>query len=332
MTERLPFSLSGCQWSQTDALGRMKHFFMASDPRLCFWSDHDLEEAKKRLQGFKEGKRPPNMSDPELWRDRYAVESSYAKDGEKIPLPFRLSGYALGNLPITVGILTPNLGFGGIFFFQWANQTQNALLNHYNRPTLEPLPMDKMVPAYVMAVAGALGIAFGSPAALKRAAISDATRASLSRFVPFLAVGTANCLNTYFMRRHEIADGVEVFAYNRKNADTSVGGSKGEYLGKSQIAATSAIAQTCFSRLVLSGCMLITPQLVLPPIEKSSFFQQRPKLVLPLRIAFITACMFTFVPVSVGVMEQDVIIPSDKLEESFQKMRPGQLVTYNKGL
>eukprot|EP00808_Paulinella_micropora_P005012 g31683.t1 len=316
MDERLPFSLTGTQWTQKTFTGRLRHFLAATDPRLAFLSDQSLQDAKALLEKCKAGKRPPDKTDAELWQARYAVETTYAKDGEKIPLPFRMSGYALANVPITVGLLFPNLSTPATFFFQWANQTQNALLNHYNRPSVEPLPMDKILPAYGVAVAGALGVSWGSNFALTKASMSEATRNSMKRFVPFVSVAFANALNTYTMRRHETTEGIEVYAYNPATDGP------GEYLGKSQKAATNAIAATCASRVFMSACMLIVPPIIMPAILDTSFFKPRPQLHLPFRMTFISGCLFTFVPAAVGLMSQEVIVPSKSLEDKFAALRP----------
>ena len=74
--------------------------------------------------------------------------------------------------------------------------------------------MDKILPAYFTATAGAVAVSVGSSQALARAAISESLRTSLKRFVPFLSVGFANCLNTYTMRRHEMTEGIDVFAFD----------------------------------------------------------------------------------------------------------------------
>jgi len=301
-------------------LGRMRHFIEFTSPATIFVSNAGLQQAKDLLKKFETGTLPPNVSDDELWNSRILVQNTFARDGAKIPWPFRMSGYALANIPITVGLMWPNLGIAGTIFWQWANQTQNALLNHYNRASLEPLPTEKVVPSYLGAVASALTISVGSNLALQKAAISEVTRASLKRFVPFAAVATANVCNTLLMRRQEISDGIVVRT------------SDGQIVGNSQIAAQRAIAATCGSRVVMSACMLTIPPVVLPFIERTSFFKARPKMKLPLSLAFVSALMFTVVPLSVGVFEENQTIPSSKLEKQFAERFPGQNLFYNKGL
>jgi len=182
-------------------MGRIRHFFELTDPRTVLVMEDGLNHAKSILKQYETGTLPDSVTDDELWYARILVQNTYARDGEKIPWPFRMSGYALANIPITVGLMWPNLGIFGISFWQWANQTQNALLNHYNRASLQPLPTEKVIPSYVGAVASALAISVGSNVGLSRARISETTRASLKRFVPFLAVASANVCNTLLMRR-----------------------------------------------------------------------------------------------------------------------------------
>lgn len=53
--------------------------------------------------------------------------------GEKILMPFRMSGYVPFGVPMVVGILLPNPGWATIVFWQWINQSHNACVNYANR-------------------------------------------------------------------------------------------------------------------------------------------------------------------------------------------------------
>jgi tricarboxylate carrier len=299
-------------------MGRMRHFVEFTDPRTLFVGQETLNKAKELLKQYETNTLPSGVTDDELWNARILVQNTYARDGEKIPWPFRLSGYALANIPITVGLMWPNVGVAGTVFWQWANQTQNALLNHYNRASIEPLPKERVMTSYAGAVASAVTISVGSNMALAKASISEAMRTNLKRFVPFVAVGTANVCNTVLMRRQELTDGIVVRD------------EKGEIVGKSQIAAQKAIAATCGSRVVMSACMLTIPPVVLPYIERMSLFANKPKL--PLHIAFVSALMFSVVPLSVAVFEENQKIKAEDLEPEFAKKFAGKILTYNKGL
>ena len=53
--------------------------------------------------------------------------------GEKILLPFRMSGFVPFGSPIVVGLLLPNLTLPQTAFWQWLNQSHNACVNYANR-------------------------------------------------------------------------------------------------------------------------------------------------------------------------------------------------------
>jgi len=53
--------------------------------------------------------------------------------GEKIPMPFRMSGFVPFGTPIVVGLLLPSQTLASTTFWQWLNQSHNACVNYCNR-------------------------------------------------------------------------------------------------------------------------------------------------------------------------------------------------------
>ena len=53
--------------------------------------------------------------------------------GQKIFMPFRMSGFVPFGTPICVGLLLPNQTFLSTTFWQWLNQSHNAGVNYSNR-------------------------------------------------------------------------------------------------------------------------------------------------------------------------------------------------------
>lgn len=53
--------------------------------------------------------------------------------GEKILMPFRMSGYVPFGTPMVVGMLLPNQTIFSTIFWQWLNQSHNACVNYSNR-------------------------------------------------------------------------------------------------------------------------------------------------------------------------------------------------------
>ena len=75
----------------------------------------------------------------------------------------------------------------GVAFFQWANQTQNALLNHYNRSGEDSVSTSTLAQSYTGAVGTALGMSYGSAYLIGRVK-NVSLQMTLRRLVPFASV------------------------------------------------------------------------------------------------------------------------------------------------
>eukprot|EP01125_Pyxidicula_operculata_P021871 TRINITY_DN8713_c0_g1_i1.p1 TRINITY_DN8713_c0_g1~~TRINITY_DN8713_c0_g1_i1.p1 ORF type:complete len:328 (-),score=62.64 TRINITY_DN8713_c0_g1_i1:119-1009(-) len=296
----------------------MKHFVEFTNPFTLLVSDKEMDDMKLKLKQFEEGTLPDSVSDEELWKAKNVVSNTYARDGSKIPWPFRMSGYALGNLPITVGLILPNASLPTMIFWQWANQTQNALTNHYNRSGAESVSTQKIMESYFGAVGAAVAIAIGSKLAVRRVA-SESLRNTLGKIIPFFAVASANVLNTYLMRRHETVTGIPVT-------------DNGQVVGISKKAAEYAIGATCLSRVIMSFCMVAVPPFIYPVFERSHVIKTKPLANLAMQFAVVTVLIFTVIPFSVGFFSQELDISSSKLEPEFSQKYPNKNLTFNKGL
>ena len=108
---------------------------------LYFKKKAKLQESIKLLDDFKSGKRGPNVSDRQLWEAQKIKQAIIHPDtGEKIFMPFRMSGYVPFNSPILAGLLMPNPTLAGTVFWQWLNQSHNACVNYANRNATKVFP------------------------------------------------------------------------------------------------------------------------------------------------------------------------------------------------
>ena len=91
----------------------------------------------------------------------------------------------------------------GVIFWQWVNQSFNALVNYTNRNANVEQDNSQLVVAYVSATSAALVTSLGLKAYL-------AKRASplVQRYVPYAAPAAANMVNIPLMRRTEIENGI----------------------------------------------------------------------------------------------------------------------------
>uniref|UniRef100_A0A8C8M1J8 Sideroflexin 5b n=1 Tax=Oncorhynchus tshawytscha TaxID=74940 RepID=A0A8C8M1J8_ONCTS len=183
-----------------------------------FVSERRLTECIKLLDEFKHGKLPPGVSDLQA--------IIHPETGEKIFMPFRMSGYVPFGTPIVVGLLLPNQTVVSTIFWQWLNQSHNACVNYSNRNATKPTPTSTFLQVYFGAVTSAVSLAVGLNVLIQKAnRLSPATRMIIQRLIPFPAVASANICNVGLMRHNELSEGIDVLDEN------------GNILGSSKIAA-----------------------------------------------------------------------------------------------
>ncbi len=126
----LPYCANGQRYDQNSFQGRFSRMLLACDPRLLFYSEDQVQQAKALLDTADQYSQDRSM-DRTLWEARRIADAALHPDtGEVIPRPFRMSGYVPFNGPICVAMVasttTPSL-----LFWSWVNQSQNALVNYY---------------------------------------------------------------------------------------------------------------------------------------------------------------------------------------------------------
>uniref|UniRef100_A0A3B4Z7Z2 Sideroflexin 5 n=1 Tax=Stegastes partitus TaxID=144197 RepID=A0A3B4Z7Z2_9TELE len=192
------FQLGRPRYDQTSFLGRLRHFVDVIDPSTLFVSEIRLKECIKLLDDYKHGTLPPGVSDVQLWEAQKIKQAIIHPDtGEKIFMPFRMSGYVPFGTPIVIGLLLPNQTVVSTIIWQWLNQSHNACVNYANRNATKPTPTSKFLQGYVGAVTSAVSIAVGLNVLIQKAnKLSPATRMIIQRLVPFPAVGCDSCRAT----------------------------------------------------------------------------------------------------------------------------------------
>lgn len=347
MTSSLPGSreLPTSQYDLSTYWGRVKHSAGISDPRTLFTSSANLEHAKNLVTSYKQGKLP-SMT-PELWHAKKTIDSTLHPDtGEPVFLPFRMSSFVLCNLVVTAGMLTPGLSTAGTVAWQVANQSLNVGINASNANKSTPLSMSSLAKSYFLAVGASCSVALGLNALVPRMKrLSPSARTLLSRLVPFAAVATAGILNVFLMRADEITNGIDIYPVSRTPPPQPAGDTPWKYdnsdqestpqsLGKSKRAATLAVAETAFSRVMNATPIMVLPPLVLIRLQRSDWLKHRPRMLLPLNLGLILGTSIFALPLALGVFPQRQRIAVSRLEEEFWDKAGGQgaEVEFNRGI
>lgn len=151
-----------------------------------------------------------------------------------------------------------------VIFWQWVNQSFNALVNYTNRNANSPTTVNQMMIAYVSATSSALLTAICCKSYWQRTATPF-----VQRYVPFAAVAAANCVNIPLMRQNELAHGVEVQD------------EQGNVVGKSRLAAAKGITQVVLSRIAMAAPGMIVLPIIMERLERMSSFKRMTVLHAP---------------------------------------------------
>uniref|UniRef100_A0A8C7ZW16 Sidoreflexin n=1 Tax=Oryzias sinensis TaxID=183150 RepID=A0A8C7ZW16_9TELE len=303
------------RWDQSTFIGRAKHFFTVTDPRNILLTNEQLTHAHKVITDYREGNVSPGLTEDELWRAKYVFDSAFHPDtGEKMILIGRMSAQVPMNMTITGCMMTFYKTTPAVLFWQWINQSFNAIVNYTNRSGDAPITVNQLGTAYVSATTGAVATALGLNALTKH--ISPL----IGRFVPFAAVAAANCINIPLMRQRELQHGIPITDENDNR------------LGESTKAAQQAISQVVVSRILMASPGMAIPPFLMNHLEKKAFLK-----VIESQKGFFSFSLVFATPLCCALFPQKSSMSVSRLEPELQeKIRanhPGvERVYFNKGL
>ncbi|KAI1073848.1 Tricarboxylate/iron carrier [Whalleya microplaca] len=326
------------QYDLTTYWGRVKQTAAITDPRTLFVGKHGLEQAKQLVVAYKQDEIA-DMS-PALWNAKKIVDSTIHPDtGETVLLPFRMSCFALTNLVVTAGMLTPGLKNTGTVLWQITNQSVNVAINAANANKSTPLSWSKVAQSYFLAVGASCSVAVGLNSLVPRLRrVSPATKAVLGRLVPFAAVASAGMLNVFLMRGEEMRTGIDVYpvlSEADKAALAAAGKAEGEVasLGKSRKAATLAVSETALSRALNSSPIMVVPPLILMRLQRTEWLRKNPRYTLPVNLTLILGMSYLALPFALAAFPQRQKISAESLEDEFHgRGGEGGLVVFNRGI
>ncbi|KAI0481839.1 sideroflexin-5 [Xylaria cf. heliscus] len=326
------------QYDLSTYWGRVRHTASITDPRTLLAGKSGLENAKKLVMAYKQGE--VNEMTPDLWKAKKILDSTIHPDtGETVFLPFRMSCFALSNLVVTAGMLTPGLSNTGTILWQIGNQSLNVAINNANANKSTPLSYSKLAQSYLLAVGASCSVAVGLNSLVPRLKrVSPSTKLVLGRLVPFAAVASAGFLNVFLMRGEEMRVGIDVYpvlSAADKEKLAAQGRAEGDVasLGKSRKAATLAVGETALSRVLNSSPIMVVPPLVLVRLQRTQWLRNNPRLTLPVNLGLILGMSYIALPLALAAFPQRQRISADSLEDEFHgRGGEGGMVVFNRGI
>lgn len=301
------------RWDQSTYIGRAKYYFTVTNPLNLFATSKTLDNARSIVEKHR-NKEKLDITEDELWKAKNLYDSAFHPvTGEKQPLIGRMSCQVPGNMAINAGMLTYHQSTPAVIFWQWINQSFNAVVNYTNRSDAT-MTLAQIGAAYVCATTGAVVTALYLNKRLQRAPII------IRRYVPFFAVASANCINIPIMRNQELMEGIRIFNDKEKE------------VGYSKIAARSATAQVVFSRIIMAIPSLLLTPIILQGMANRCMLVK--PWVEPVAATGICGLILTFAtPLACALFIQRVPVKASDLEPHIQeKVEKDAIVYYNKGL
>ncbi|CAB3401157.1 unnamed protein product [Caenorhabditis bovis] len=248
--EKSPFDLSTFS-------GRLRHFAGITDPLIAFAPTSELVKASELMQKCRGEK--PKATLEELHRAQRLYQSAFHPDtGELQNFAGRMCFNVWGGTMLCGAMMIWYKSTPAVIFWQWANQSFNALVNYTNRNAKSSLTTKDLIVSYTTAVSGALGMAIGLKAYFAKKQSSPLAQ----RLVPLGAVAVANAINIPMMRQNELKNGMTVTDKDGNN------------VGISRLAAAKAISLVVLSRnIIVAPCMILTP-IIMEGLNKVATFRK----------------------------------------------------------
>jgi len=322
----LPYSEKGQRYDQDSFSGRFCRMVLACDPMLLVYTEEQVREAQRLVENAGESKNNRSM-DRDLWEAKRIVDAAMHPDTKEIiPRPFRMSGYVPYNGPICVAMVASTSTIP-LLFWSWVNQSQNALVNYYNRNAASPMTNETLIRSYTAAVGSALTVAFGLATFVQRR-YSPAKAKELMKFIAFPSAIVASSLNCYIVRSPEIATGVPLLDSEGRDVldgETSI------------VAATRGVYSTTLSRALLQAPVYFLPPFLMGgPLQH--LLKSKPSIRVPLATFLILTAFGIGLPATVAIFPQIVSIAPEDVEQKFQCLKDPRtkehykVFNYNKGL
>nr|XP_039252417.1 sideroflexin-2-like [Styela clava] len=315
------FDITKPRWDQGTFFGRLRHFVSITDPRLAIAGQKELEAARNLVDDFKCGMMPRGTTVEQIWKARHLEQSAFHPDsGELMNIYGRMSFQVTGRTAITGFLLQFYKTPFQVASMQWMNQSYNALVNYTNRNAASTITKKQMFFAYLTATVTGVGVAVW----LNRSAALATP--ILARWVPLVAVSSANAVNIPLSRQSEIISGIVITDEHNQP------------VGNSRKCAIKGITQVVISRVVMGAPGFILLPLIVERIKHTKFWRNHKWAHLPFQVMGSGVVLLVMVPISCALFPQISKYKFSKLEPEVQESIRAKLgkeldyVYFNKGL
>ena len=312
-------------------LGRLRHWFRIADPLKCFVGEKELRDnqilidkaASQSVDGV--GRFTREEAASLQFKKVQLLSCIHPDTGDVVPFFARSSAFVVSNIPIVTAMMLSPPTIATTVFWQWVNQTYNAVFNFGNRNASSTITDRQMAESYALACGSSItaaltlrkmtNIVFGNRTGLLASVANS--------IVVYGAVAFSSSLNVYCMRKTEMDSGVSVM-----EPDTM------QSVGKSKVAAEMAIRQTIIGRVVYCVPIFFTKPVLEGIFSALKILPKNKVLRFFTDLSFITFGLWLAVPVNGCLYPQYSPIGVDKLEPEI-KERCGTKFThlvYNKGV
>ncbi|XP_025412031.1 sideroflexin-1-like isoform X2 [Sipha flava] len=300
MDERVDLNIP--RWNQAHYSGRVRYFFATTNPLNILKSNFELMKCKQIVTDYNNGGNiPDGLTIDDIYKAKIVVDSAFHPDtGEKMNIFGRMSAQVPMNMLITYGMVSFYKSTIALIFWQWFNQSYNALVNYTNRSGNIPISFDQILKSYILTTSAALITAVG----LNRLIMN--LPPICERFVPFVAAVVAHCINIPLMRIKELQNGIAVYDENKK------------FLGNSKIASRRGILAVLISRITVSSMGILLTPILMEIIGKSGITANMEWLQELIEMLLCGIIYALAIPISCAIYPQISPISIDKLEPELQ--------------
>ena len=294
---------------------------------LCVLNDY-----KSRVEEWGDSSGRILMSKSEIVKVREAEKIKrnvfHPDTGKRVFTPLRMSWFLAVNIPMIFGMISFQRTMTQVMFFQWLNQSYNALLNYSHRNATAPLKDKDIVISYGAAVSASCLVGITARKLANKFSSSSQSLARqrfASAGVAVLSMAIAGSLNLILMRHGELTKGIHISDHEGKD------------LGLSKLTAKKAVLNSALTRVALPVPNVIVIPTFFWMIEKLGVKLRSSRGIIAADLIAVAIQLYFALPLSLGLFRQNMSSSVSTVEQPFSlaKDSHGKLIDtiyFNKGL